>query len=188
MIEAYLHSFNLLSEAEIKAFEACIRPETLAKGDFLIRAGEVCRSVAFVKTGLLRSFFTKDDGTEITYCITFPDTLITAYSAFITNKPTEENIQALSNTELLVIQKADLDRLTATGGNWTLLLKHLAEQQYLELEQRLFMFQKEKAVKRYALLLKNQPDYILQIPLQYLASYLGITPRHLSRLRKEILL
>ncbi|MNL38520.1 hypothetical protein D3C87_1607400 [compost metagenome] len=64
----------------------------------------------------------------------------------------------------------------------------IAEQQYLELENRLFLFQKEKAKERYIDLLKNQPLYVQQIPLQYLASYLGITPRHLSRLRKEIVL
>ncbi|MNY26270.1 hypothetical protein D3C86_1601080 [compost metagenome] len=62
----------------------------------------------------------------------------------------------------------------------------IAEQQYLELEKRLFLFQKEKAKKRYMDLLENQPDYVQQIPLQYLASYLGITSRHLSRLRREI--
>ncbi|MNT98592.1 hypothetical protein D3C72_2412100 [compost metagenome] len=58
--------------------------------------------------------------------------------------------------------------------------------QYLELEKRLFIFQKDKAKKRYIDLLENQPGYVQKIPLQYLASYLGITPRHLSRLRKEI--
>jgi len=65
-------------------------------------------------------------------------------------------------------------------------LKVVAEQQYIELEKRIFKLQKDNASKRYADLIKHQPEYILKIPLQYLASYLGITQRHLSRIRKEI--
>lgn len=65
-------------------------------------------------------------------------------------------------------------------------LKMIAEQEYLELEKRFFQMQRDSAAKRYASLLYNQPNYIQEIPLQYLASYLGITQRHLSRIRKEI--
>ncbi|MGY0035554.1 Crp/Fnr family transcriptional regulator [Pedobacter sp. NJ-S-72] len=135
----------------------------------------------------VRFFLLLSPEREITYfCITFPGTLMTAYSSFITSLPTLENIQAVSSCELLVVQKADIDQLSQSSINWIRFFKIIAEQQYIELEKRLFLFQKEKAKKRYMDLLENQPAYIQQIPLQYLASYLGITPRHLSRLRKEI--
>ncbi|MNT99762.1 hypothetical protein D3C72_2426980 [compost metagenome] len=62
----------------------------------------------------------------------------------------------------------------------------IAEQQYLELEKRIFQLQKETALQRYTVLLRDQPEFVQQIPLQYLASYLGITQRHLSRIRSEI--
>jgi CRP-like cAMP-binding protein len=62
----------------------------------------------------------------------------------------------------------------------------MAEQEYLKLEKRVFMLQKEKAERKYQDLLENHPDYLKHIPLNYLASYLGITQRHLSRIRKEI--
>ncbi|MNY11874.1 hypothetical protein D3C86_1449250 [compost metagenome] len=112
--------------------------------------------------------------------------MIAAYSSFITGNPSVEAIQAISQVSLLVIQKNKLDELVLENQIWTQFLKVIAEQQYLELEKRVFQLQKETAAQRYASLLQNQPQFILQIPLHYLASYLGITQRHLSRIRKEI--
>lgn len=62
----------------------------------------------------------------------------------------------------------------------------IAEEQYLELEKRVFQLQKETASQRYANLIKDHPEFIQQLPLHYLASYLGITQRHLSRIRNQI--
>lgn len=188
MLESYLKSFNLLTDEEIAEFIALTEVKVFGKGDFFIKEGDHCKEVGFLNSGILRSFFTSDQTEEITYCITFPNALTTAYSSFITQTPSPENIQALIPSELLVVKKNEIDRLSASSLNWCCFLKQIAEQQYLELEKRLFLFQKEKAAKRYSDLMTNQPGYIQQIPLRYLASYLGITPRHLSRIRKEILL
>jgi len=187
MIGSFLQSFNILTQEQIKSFEALTTTCALKKGDFFIKEGRCCKEVAFINSGILRSFYTQDSGEEVTYCINFPNTLMTAYASFITGQPTLENIQVLAPAELLIVQKKELEELSTSSPNWMHFFKVIAEQQYLELEKRLFLFQKEKAKKRYQDLLENQPDYIQQIPLQYLASYLGITPRHLSRLRKEIL-
>lgn len=186
MIKEFLKSFQVLTLPEIEGFETLLIKRQLKKGDFFVSEGKFSKEVAFINNGALRSFFTPESGEEITYCITFPNTFMAAYSAFITGLPTQENIQAVVDSELLVIQKTDVDKLLETSPNWIRFFKIIAEQQYLELEKRLFLFQKEKAKKRYADLLENQPDYVQQIPLQYLASYLGITPRHLSRLRREV--
>jgi CRP-like cAMP-binding protein len=188
MISTFLSSFDIFTPSEIADFEEKTAFKLIKKGDFLIKEGQLCREVAFLKTGILRSFFSSESGEDITYCITFPNTLTTAYSSFITGLPTLENIQAISTAEVIVIQKAELDKLSQSSLNWTRFLKMIAEQQYLELENRLFLFQKEKAKKRYIDLLNNHPLYVQQIPLQYLASYLGITARHLSRLRREVVL
>lgn len=186
MINDFLKSFGVLTDVDINDFQHLGTIRHLQKGDFFISEGKPCKEVAFIKSGILRSFFTSESGEEITYCITFPNTIMTAYSSFITSHPTLENIQAVAPCELLVIQKTDIDQLSKSGINWITFFKIIAEQQYIELEKRLFLFQKEKAKKRYMDLLENQPIYVQQIPLQYLASYLGITPRHLSRLRKAI--
>lgn len=186
MIRDFLSSFQLFSATEIDEVIAMMKPKTMPKGAYFIQEGKICKEVAFLTSGILRTFSRAESGVETTYCITFPGALMTAYSSFITGEPSIENIQALVPIELLLIQKSDLEHLSNTNLNWSKFLKIIAEQQYLELEKRIFQFQQEKAKTRYLGLLQHQPVYVLQIPLQYLASYLGISPRHLSRLRKEI--
>ena len=111
---------------------------------------------------------------------------MTAYSSFITGQSTDENIQAITSVELLIVPKNKIDDLASKNPNWMKFLKVVAEQQYIELEKRIFQLQKNDALQRYADLIKKQPEYIQNIALQYLASYLGITQRHLSRIRREI--
>ena len=185
MIKNYLKSFNILTDDEIENLILVTTKRDLNKADYFIRQGETCKEVAFVLSGTFRSFYISDKGEEITYCITFPNNLMTAYSSFITGQSTDENIQAITPVALLIIPKNKIDHLASTNPNWIKFLKIVAEQQYIELEKRIFQLQKNNAFHRYMDLIKNQPEYIQNIPLQYLASYLGITQRHLSRIRRE---
>lgn len=186
MIKNYLKAFNILAEDEIENLIQLTKKRSLKKLDYFIREGEICKEVAFVLTGSFRSFYVSSKGQEITYCITFPNNLMTAYSSFITGQTTAENIQAITAVELLIIPKYKFDDLVLKSPNWTKFLKIVAEQQYIQLESRIFQLQKDNAIQRYADLINNQPEYIQNIPLKYLASYLGISQRHLSRIRKEI--
>jgi CRP-like cAMP-binding protein len=186
MLQKYLQSFQILSEEEIHAFIKVMKPLTLKKGAFLISEGKVSKHIAFIKSGIIRSFYHSSEEEEVTYCFTFQNTLITAYSSWITQQPTKENLQALSDAELLLISKEDLDRLLALYPNWVQVFKQIAEQEYLNLEKRVFMLQRESAETRYQNLLNEYPEYLHNIPLHYLASYLGVTQRHLSRIRKNI--
>ncbi|WP_316802197.1 Crp/Fnr family transcriptional regulator [Pedobacter nototheniae] len=185
-MQNYLKSFNILSSSEIELLMAAARPAILKKGDYFITEGKICNDVVFIKSGILRSFYTSRDAEEYTYCITFPNQFMTAYSSFITGLATPENIQAITRVEMLVIKKEVIDELAETSKNGLYFLKTIAEQQYLHLEKRIFMYQKDAAKARYLELFKTHPDYIKQIPVKYLASFLAITPRHLSRLRSEI--
>jgi CRP-like cAMP-binding protein len=184
-IKVYLKSFGVLADNEIEDLVRLSRKSHLNKLDYFIREGDVCKEVVFVLSGTLRSFYVSSKGEEITYCITFPQNLMTAYSSFITGRCTDENIQAITPVELLKIPKNLIDDLASKHPNWVKFLKMVAEQQYMELEKQIFKLQKNNASQRYADLIKHQPEYIQKIPLQYLASYLGITQRHLSRIRKE---
>ncbi len=185
-IKLFLKSFNILTDIEINNFIQLLDHKIFKKSEYFIKEGETCRQVAFVLSGSLRSYYTSDKGEEITYCITFPNSLMTAYSSYLTANPTQENIQAITETELLIIQKSKFELLIQQNPNWIYFLKTIAEQQYIELEKRIFQLQKSNAAKRYSDLMKNQPEYIQKIPLHYLASYLGISQRHLSRIRKEV--
>lgn len=186
-IKSFLKSFNILTDIEIDDFIQLLTYKLLKKSAYFIREGETCKQVAFILSGSLRTYYISEKGEEITYCITFSNNFMTAYSSYLTAEPTQENIQAITTTELLIVQKDKLEALAQQNLNWIYFLKTIAEQQYIELEKRIFQLQKTDAAKRYADLMKNQPEYIQKIPLQYLASYLGITQRHLSRIRKEFI-
>lgn len=186
MIQGFFQNFNLFSEDEVETFLELFELRKVNKNDYFIREGEKCKEVALIKSGIFRSFYLSDDGKDMTYCFRFPNTMMAAYSSFISGSLSRENMQAITDAELFVVKKEKLDKMIQDNLNWTKFLKIIAEQEYLELENRFFQLQRDSASQRYVSLFENYPDYIQNIPLQYLASYLGITQRHLSRIRKEI--
>lgn len=185
-MKEFLKALQILSEEELQEVDSLLYERSIEKNDFLIQQGQVCNEIVFIKSGILRSFYITSEGEEITNCITFDNELMSAYSSFISQSPTDENIQALAVTQLQIINKTNLLNLYKKSINWQEVGRILAEIQYVELEKRIVSFQKQNAKQRYEKLLKNHPNYIQYIPLNNLASFLGITTRHLSRLRKEI--
>lgn len=182
-MKAFLQSFELLTEEEIASFQDMLVPKILKKGDYFIQEGSVCKEVAFVRSGFFRSYYYSSSGEELTYCFTFQNSFLAAYSSFLTQKPTEENIQAMMDVEMLSLSREKIIELENSSTNWLKVLKRLAEEEYVKMEKRIFLLQKESAETKYQDLLKHHPDYLRLIPLNYLASYLGITQRHLSRIR-----
>ncbi len=186
MIIEYLKSFHLFTENEINDFLKLSQKTFLKKGDYYINQNEICDTLSFVKSGIFRSFYFSNNDDEITYCFTFPNNLLMAYSSFISQNKSEENIQALTNAEIISISKESIETLAKSNNNWLSFLKTIAEREYVELEKWIFNHQKDKAQQRYLDLITKQPKYIQEIPLHYIASYLGITQRHLSRIRANI--
>ncbi|WP_417887532.1 Crp/Fnr family transcriptional regulator [Zunongwangia sp.] len=185
-MKKYLETFKILTKDEIDFFEQKVVRKKLKKGDFFIKEGKTCKEVGFVVSGLFRSFYHSSMEAEVTYCFTFSNSFVSAYSSFLSQNKTLENIQALTDTEILTISRDQLLKLEQSSTNWLKFFKMMAEQEYIKLEKRIFMLQMETAEKRYLDLLTNQPEYLQLIPLNYLSSYLGITQRHLSRIRKSI--
>jgi CRP-like cAMP-binding protein len=182
----YLQTFDILTEKEIDLFESKVRNKKLKKGDFFIKENRISKEVAFVVSGLFRSFYYSSSEEEVTYCFTFSNSFVSAYSSFLSQTKTIENIQALTDIELLTISREEIIILEKSSTNWLKFFKLIAEQEYIKMEKRVFLLQKESAEKKYKDLLINQPEYLQSIPLNFLASYLGITQRHLSRIRKTI--
>ena len=185
-MNTYLKSFNLFTDLEINNLLKLSQTIILKKGDYYINQNEICESLAFVKRGIFRSFYFSNNHDEITYCFTFPNHLLMAYSSFISQEKSEEKIQALTDSEIISIPKKTLETLAKTNSNWLRLLRIIAEKEYVELEKWIFNHQKDKAPQRYLDLITKQPKYIQEIPLHYIASYLGVTQRHLSRIRANI--
>jgi CRP-like cAMP-binding protein len=152
-IRNYLKSFNILSNDEIDLFESKVTYKKFEKGHFFIKEGKTCKEVAFVISGLFRSFY-----------------YVSAYSSFLSQTKTVENIQALTDIELLTISRDEILKLESSSTNWLKFFKFIAEQEYIKMEKRIFILQKESAEKRYQDLLTNDPQYLQLIPLNYLSS------------------
>ncbi len=186
MIKDYFRSFSIFSDNEINDLVQDFVSTKINKSEYFVQEGDNCKEIAFIQSGIFRSYYTSDNGTENTFCFRFPNNLLAPYSAFITGNPSMETMQAITDANLLIIKKKKIEHLIEGDPNWIKFLKLNAEYEYLELEKRFFQFQKDNATQRYVSLLQKQPEYIREIPLHYLASYLGVTQRHLSRIRKEI--
>lgn len=176
-----------LSQNELDQLEDLITYRNLKKGELLLSENQICNEVVFIKKGILRSYFFNHQGDEITNCFAFENEFMASFSSFITNEVSQENIQALADTELQVLNRESLDQLYKSHFHWQEIGRKLTEMEYVTLQKRMVSFQKLSAAERYEELYDNHQKYLQLIPLQYLASYLGVTPRHLSRIRKAAL-
>lgn len=161
------------------------KPVQLAKGDYLVKAGQVCTQVAFVNEGLLRTWHEVND-TEITHWISDEGFFDTSLSSFSYKTPSRWNLQAITDCELLVLDCDDHRTLLQKHTIWRIFESQLLINSYLGLEERMFSQLHHTAEERYEKLLTDRRQLVLRAPLQYLASMLGMKPETLSRLRKKI--
>ncbi|WP_299316057.1 cyclic nucleotide-binding domain-containing protein, partial [uncultured Aquimarina sp.] len=104
----YLEQFNILTNDEIDLFEKKVTHKKIKKGEFFIKEGKISKEVGFVVSGLFRSFYYSSSQEEVTYCFTFSNSFVSAYSSFLSQEKTSENIQALTDIELLTISKEEI--------------------------------------------------------------------------------
>lgn len=168
--------------------EPLLTERILENKEMLISEGTVANQIVWIKQGVLRSYFLTEEGEERTYCITFDESMMTAMTSFISGQPTKENIQSIGTTSIYTLPKAEVDRLCENNIQWTMFFKQLLEEQFMELEEKLLDIQRLDAKARYVKLLDKHPHYIQHISGIYLASFLNISTRHLSRIRKEVVL
>ena len=182
----YIHEIVPLTPAEKEAIENAFTELPLSKGEYWIQQGKVCEHVAYVVEGTLRVFYRNDSGNEVTCFFVTADHFVSSFTSFLTHTPTAENISAIEKTTLKVISKDKLESLSSTLPKMQIFRRVMAENLFIIMEKRIMMLQSQSAHERYEKMLKENPKLILSVPLQYTASFLGMTPQHLSRLRKEL--
>ena len=139
----------------------------------------------FLLKGCLRKFYVKD-GEQITIYITTENSFIGAFDSFITGMPSKETIETLEPTELLVINKKDLDRLYKEIPLMNEFVRKTLEQTLIQFQQALTSFILDSPEERYTKLLSQNPEILQRVPQHMLATYLGITATSLSRIRKRM--
>ncbi len=156
--------------------------KSFQKGKFLIKKQQICTDLAIVKIGSFRIYYSENEK-EINAWFAFEFMPVTEMQSFISQKPTKYSIQAMEDCEIYSINHKDLQQLYRQFNTFQNFGLRLTEQILEKTIERLTQFQFETGEQRYEKLLQN-PNYLKRIPLKQLASFLGLTPNSLSRLRK----
>lgn len=181
----FINQFVDFEQKELDAMLNVVKFVELKKNDVFIREGEIANRIAFTNKGYLRVYY-NHDGEEITRDITPLHSFATALPSFVSEKPSFEIISAITDCELIIIKKTDLEKLYSTFPKWERLGRRIIEEMFVESQRRIYSFITETAETRYNRLLRQYPDMIRQVPLKYIADFLGIKLQSLSRLRKNI--
>lgn len=182
---ASLNQFATLTEPEIEDLNSRVRLQKLEKNTCFIDEGAVANYIAYVRSGYLRVHFNKE-GDEITRDISSVNSFVTALTSFITKKPSFEIVSTITDCELLLISREDLNYLYQHYNKWQMIGRRVVEEMFVRSQQRIYSLLTKTAEERYMKLFKDKPDMLQNVPLQYIASYLGITSQSLSRLRRNI--
>lgn len=184
-IRDYFEAITPLSDDEWNAFSAKLVRQEFTRKAFILKEGKVENYLSFIEDGMVRFFLFKGEE-EMTYDFAFAGEFLSGYSSFIIQSPANFNIQALSKTSLWRISYSDLQNIYITSSVGNRIGRYAAEQLFLAKSQREMAFLMQSAEERYLNLFTEQPRLIQEIPGKYLASYIGITPQALSRIRKRI--
>jgi len=182
---SFVNQFVEFKQADYEVASQFIEIRQIKRNEVLINEGEIANIIAFTNKGYLRVFI-NHDGDEITRDITPLNTFATALPSFITQTPSFEIISAITDSELFIIKKSDLEYLYDSCPKWERLGRRIIEEMFVEAQRRLYLFITETAEYRYKLMMKRHPNMIRDVPLKYIADFLGIKLQSLSRLRKTM--
>jgi CRP-like cAMP-binding protein len=181
---ASLRRLAPLPRAALEALAALTSPRAFARGTALLRAGERAEWVFFVTRGLVRELYLTDGGVEHTRSFVAAGQVTGSLRDLLSSGPSVTWIQALEPTETLAWRYADGEALYDQHPSLQLAARRIAEALYVKKARREFEMLALPASERYRLWLEENPHLDTRVTRRHLASYLGVTPEHLSRLRR----
>ena len=184
MLLKYLKSHQALAKESEKSISAISKIVSVKKNIDLQSIGHTCKTIYFLKKGVARIYYFKD-GNDITESFSFEDSLVVRYESLFTGRPSKKAIQVLEDSEFIAINSTELFKLYDQNPDIERLFRKLFEVALVEQINRTESLQFHSAAERYNSLLKEAPDVLKRVPLKYIASYLGITPVSLSRIRGQ---
>jgi CRP-like cAMP-binding protein len=183
-LEKYIQTYFGVSNNDLTAISAFFKPKTLNKGDYFLKTGKYSDKLGFVQTGIVREYVYMD-GKEITKWISTKGYFVVDLASFVFNQPARWNIQAFSDCDLFVIDRSDYQKIGQAIPRWAELEKLFIAKCFTVLEDRVLQHLALSAEERYEQLFSFNRELFNQVPLQYLASMLGMTPETFSRIRKK---
>ena len=178
------HLINL-SQAEKETVRALFKEQAYRKGEFFLAEGQICKQVGFVAKGLMR-YYVNHDGEEKTYAFSQENQYVCNYESFLPQNPSSKIIQALEDSHVLVISHSDLQVFYAKVGEGERFGRIAIEAVFLQLLKDINSFYTETPEVRYERFLTSHPDLQQRISQYHIASFVGVKPQSLSRIRKRI--
>lgn len=181
-----LNRYSDFSEADLSLIGNALSRRLVKKKRTLVDEGDICRYIYFIEKGALRSFSTDHDGTEHVMQLSIEDHWIADLSSFITQTPGNLTVEAIEDSEVLILPYSAVEQLSASIPALETYFRKLYQRAYVNMQQRHNFVQSKPAKERYEILIRNNPQFAARIPLIHIASYLGITAESLSRIRKQL--
>lgn len=183
-LEHYISSYFGVEENKLQQISALFSLQKIKKGEFFLQSGKPCDKLSFIKSGMLRIFVNTLDK-EVTQWISTKGYFVTDLSSLLFETPARWNIQALIDTEVYSISKSNYSKIGTEIPEWHQLEKLFIARCFTILEDRIFSHLSMSAEERYQLFFEKNKELFNQVPQQYLASMLGMTPETFSRIRKK---
>lgn len=176
----------LLSEAEQKLVKTFFSPKKIRKKQYLLQEGNICRHLAFVEKGLLRSYNVDEKGIEHMIHFAWEGWWMADMLSFLSIEPSTYHIDAIEDAELLLISRNDFEEMLLKVPVMERYFRILFQNNIISKERRLISSISNTAEEKFIHLSATNPELIKRIPQQLVASYLGITPETLSRIKKKL--
>ena len=186
LLKKHINSRVPLTDEE---FDFCTKyfvPKRLKKNQFLLNEGDVCRYIGFVNSGCLREYKIDNKGTEHILQFAIEDWWVSDLNSFLSGFPAKYNIDALQDSEILLLERSAREELLDNCPKIERFFRLLIEANHVASQQRIADSLSTSAEERYLKFIKMFPLLFEQVPQNQIASYLGITPQSLSRIRKEL--
>jgi CRP-like cAMP-binding protein len=185
LLHAHLLARVPITDEDFSFLLSFIHPVSLAKKQHHLLEGDVCTYLTFVTQGCLRSYTIDAAGEEHTLQFALEDWWISDFYSLLTVRPSTLNIDALEDTQMLLIRQADMETIYAQAPVFERLFRLLMQNRYLALQERVNAALSETASEKYNHFIQKYRDLTQRIPQHYIASYLGIKPESLSRVRRQ---
>ena len=183
-LEQYLNSYFGLSNEDMFQIAKLFKETKLSKGEDFTVIGNYCNKLSFIRSGYLRVWSYKGEK-EVTQWVSSQGSFVTDLQSLVFDQPAKWNIEALTDCKLYTISKDDYRKIGSYVKKWDRLEKLFLAKCFLILEDRVFSFLSMTAEERYDKLYEENKELFNIVPLQNLASMLGMTPETLSRIRKK---
>ena len=184
-IKKFMDSIYPMSSSDWNFFSSKLHLEKINKNTSITKIGDIENYISFISEGVVRLYIPKDEK-ELTFGFLFENEFVTAYDSFITQAPSHYQIETLTKVTLWRISFNDLQEVYKETIIGNLIGRRMAENMFLIKSKREISLLNKTAEERYLDLFSERPKLLKQIPLKYIASYIGVTPQALSRMRKRI--